>query len=275
MTSKVGERLKAVLDRRCQIYTTRLAEFRQAKKARPDGLHDLRVAARRFLAVTELLDGCGLASGKHLAKGPRRLLKQSSDARDLEVQARQLAEVHGIDDVVRNIQRRSQRLQRLVKASCQPEHVLPPRRAIAQVHNNIAAAPDVMLSAQILSILHQDIRQLQQTLGALKADVKARDLHALRLGIKRLRYTLETANEVEIVTTTPSWSKQLARLQDRLGNIQDLRVRRRLLKQVGLDTLRKDSKREQYRRIAAFVAKLPQLRQLLHQLNDEVAQVRQ
>lgn len=85
------------------------------------------------------------------------------------------------------------------------------------------AAPAATLGAFAAGRLRRLHRQVRR-LGQASASLRAEDLHALRIGVKRLRYALEAFAPLFDPHATRRMLKQLARMQSRLGYLNDLAV---------------------------------------------------
>lgn len=198
----------------------------------PEYIHQMRVATRRLRAALRLFSP---ALPEHFAKTLRTplsaLMKQLGQTRDLDVL---------LDEIVNP-----------VLAALPDEPRLPAlagditnRRYAARAQAiALLAAPDygrILLTAleslhavpmtdtptiELLSFATERLSRLRKKARLLAAAARVdrpQSLHAFRVGIKRLRYALEFFSPLTSHRTAEVLLKRLVRLQDTLGQLNDL-----------------------------------------------------
>ncbi len=219
-----------ILEDRHQSFRTELARVR--RRASEPGIHDLRVAARRLIAVIELI-GC-LRRDPRLAKQKRalrNLLKGSNALRDAAIQRLVLRRIGPAVPaattylrVVRLHERRS-----LIEAMKQVRGF-----DLDGLTAAVCGAQDSLLTFGLLGSLDSAARLI--LLGGLagsfaravrrRQDVRPTDpssVHKLRVAFKRFRYSMEVlAPYLPWMDTT--LRKKLNAYQTAMGELQDLSV---------------------------------------------------
>jgi CHAD domain-containing protein len=199
-----------------------LEEVRSAPE--PDAVHDLRVALRRcrsLAAVMEEVDPD--AAWPEMRKIGRKLFRQLGELRDTQVLQEWVGKLGAEGAAVR--QRLAAHLEKLeaeekdaalraagkfdAKAWKSFERVLGHRARV--VAPNSLAAKSLALERFLAA------RELH--LRALRTE-RAEPWHALRIGVKRFRYTVESL----LPELYESWGEDLKRVQDLLGEVHDLDV---------------------------------------------------
>ena len=89
------------------------------------------------------------------------------------------------------------------------------------------AEPARILAIRLLNERYRKVRKR----GRGFSDLSAKDRHRLRLGVKKLRYAAECFRTLFEGETTPGYLKGLSRLQDSLGHLNDVETARELLKE--------------------------------------------
>lgn len=208
---------------------------RVRKSADADAVHDLRVAIRRCRSVATVLEEVdGHRTWRALKKLPRRLFRALGVLRDLHVLEDWVRQLASPDDPVR---------ARLLE-------VLEDRQAAPQeqVHRAIRAfdqeswerlartapkrarlVPPNSLTAHCLALeRYEDFRRLHAR--AVRTETPP-PWHALRVGLKRFRYTVESL----LPERSAIWDASLGQMQGLLGEIHDLDVLRARITQESDD----------------------------------------
>src|SRR5882757_3156052 len=210
-----------------------LDEVRTAPEA--DAVHDLRVALRRcrsLAAVMEEVDPD--PRWPEMRKIGRKLFRQLGELRDTQVLEEWVEKLGGENDVVRGrllaqlkkngAVEREAALRAAgkfdVKAWKSHERVLGHRARV--VAPNSLAAKSLALERFLAA------RELH--MRALRTE-KAEPWHALRIGVKRFRYTVEGL----LPELYESWGEDLKRVQDLLGEVHDLDVLAKTILRVAGD----------------------------------------
>jgi triphosphatase len=195
----------------------------------PEYLHQLRVGLRRLRSALQAF-GPIVEGAKPLKKSLRRLTPALGTARDWDVFVQTLGKAGAGAQLLRNARRERNRAKR--------------------------AAIETVSSPELHGFLFHSLRWLQSR-GSPRADVTLSDLapgrlerlhrkaavaptsdtpkrrHKLRIRIKRLRYACEFFAPCFAAAAVEPYVRRLARLQDILGELNDIRVARRLLRHFG------------------------------------------
>jgi len=196
-----------------------------------DAVHDLRVAIRRCRSVASVMREVDPDPAWHqMRRLPKKLFRKLGELRDTQIMDEWVAE-HGAENDKLRIALHSffqesepkllQESLRLggkfdVKSWVRLEHKLRKR---------ICLVPAGSLAAQCLAVERlNEAKELHSR--ALKAD-KPAAWHALRIGLKKFRYTVESL----LPQQYEAWSANLKQLQDILGEVHDLDVLRGIIKE--------------------------------------------
>ena len=199
----------------------------------PDAVHDLRVSIRRFSSVLQVFPECFFP--KRAAQGRKRLkrvLKAAGQVRDRDIALSLAAQAdedgERLGKLIKERKAAARRLRRALAKRKRRKALAVARRAVRQRKPRPSAAdgwrpqaPADLNAAQRLPALTQALFAAGRE--ALADPVDPAELHALRLHTKRLRYTFELflpcyGPELE------ERVRQLSRLQDMLGDINDCRA---------------------------------------------------
>jgi CHAD domain-containing protein len=199
-----------------------LDEVRSAPEA--DAVHDLRVALRRCRSLAAVMGEVDPDPGwPEMRKTGRKLFRQLGELRDTQVLEEWVEKLGSENDVVR------WRLLAQLKKNETAEREAALRAAgkfgvkawksfeRALGHRARVVAPN-SLAAKSLA-LERFLAARELHLRALRTE-KAEPWHALRIGVKRFRYTVEGL----LPELYESWGEDLKRMQDLLGEVHDLDV---------------------------------------------------
>jgi triphosphatase len=182
-----------------------------AKGRDPEYLHQLRVAIRRLRAVLRIFRK-DVKGAKRLDRRLRRLARPLGRARDWDV----FAERFGMG----RAERRAAHV-RIRKAFPGIEAFIGEVPTLAGKRDG-SPAPLARFAGQALDRLHR--KALKRARGIDWRDAERR--HSLRIAVRRLRYGGEFF--AECFPASRAYLRQLARLQDLLGDLNDIAVARRL-----------------------------------------------
>ncbi len=190
----------------------------------PDAVHDLRVALRRcrsLAAVMEEVDPD--AAWPAMRKLGRKLFRQLGELRDTQVLEEWVNKLGSAGDPVRErllahlgqleAEEREAGLRAAAKFDQRGwrEHERVLRRRVRVVPPNSLAAQSLALERLLAA------KELH--LQALRTE-KPEPWHALRIGVKRFRYTVESL----LPGLYAQWGEDLKHVQDLLGEVHDLDV---------------------------------------------------
>ena len=202
------------------------------KDPAPDPVHDLRVAIRRCRSVAAVLQEVDPdPAWRELRQLPKKLFHRLGDLRDAQVIDEWVKQLAPSEDPLRT------KLQTAFAAK-EPELRENALRAAEKfdekawahlerkVRRRVRIVPPSGLAAQCLAVERIEEARDLHTRAQRTDNPKA--WHALRIGIKRFRYTVENLLPDQYAL----WSSNLKRLQDLLGEVHDLDVLAETLKKV-------------------------------------------
>ncbi len=190
----------------------------------PDTVHDLRVAIRRCRALAAVMEEVDRnPAWPEMRKVARKLFRGLGALRDVQVSEEWIKKIGPESDPLR-----AQLLASL--EADEKEHAANALRVAAKfdekewrtlerrLRQRVRIVPVGGLAAECLALERfEEAKELHNR--ALRTE-KAKPWHALRIGIKRFRYTLEGL----LPEHYAAWSENLKRLQDLLGDVHDLDV---------------------------------------------------
>jgi len=196
----------------------------------PEGLHQVRVTSRRVRAVLDLVDPGVYPGFRHHERRLKRLTKALGATRELDVHLIHLAAMKGRDpDPVHGalIEHVQDWLDRRRLKICKP---LVRELESLSIEELSGLLVDVTLPPVLVATdqpqgawrcLEPLVRRLQDALPPLLEHEDAEALHAFRIQVKKLRYTLETL-EPAFPAPLQDWLQRLKSLQTALGEHHDL-----------------------------------------------------
>jgi len=228
----------------------------------PDAVHDLRVALRRcrsLAAVMEEVDPD--PAWPEMRRLGRKLFRQLGELRDTQVLEQWVTKLGGEGDVIRltllgylrqiETEERDAGLRAAAKFDQKAwksyERML--RRRVRVVSPNSLAAQSLALERL------QSAKELH--LHALRTE-KPEPWHALRIGVKRFRYTVESL----LPDLYETWGANLKHVQDLLGEVHDLDVLAESMLRVAADAPEETRNAWAERMAAERTARLDEYRQL-------------
>ncbi len=190
----------------------------------PDNVHDLRVAIRRCRAVAMVFEEVDPdAAWPELRKTAKKLFRALGALRDGHVMEDWVKKLTPASDPVRvqmhsTFETEEPKLRSEVLRVAGKFDQKEWKRLERRLRQRVRVLPVSGLAAEGLAWERfEEIKQLHAQ--ALRTK-KAKPWHALRIGLKKLRYTVESL----LPEHHAAWSESLKRLQDLLGDIHDLDV---------------------------------------------------
>jgi CHAD domain-containing protein len=187
---------------------------------RPDErhVHDLRVAIRRFGQALAIFKSCIVAgSWKEIRKALKQIMEPAGEIRNCDITVKLLEKIdHRSPAALNKIRKAAEKvlLERLRLWADQPAawhtHIKPCRHLSPTATRKLIREG----TARAAERVHQRAGNIGKSIVAL---------HKLRIAMKKLRYTLELAG----ATTDP-----IKDIQTQLGDINDYRAARQLLKRI-------------------------------------------
>lgn len=242
--SKSETPLKRLLARRCRQAVRQQAMV--LRKGNPGAVHDLRVATRRLQEILDFLEPV-------LPPRPRRRL--SRRARRIRRTLGRIRNVDVMRDLVRSLARRCPPAQR---KSLEPlaERLAAEARAlrgdrrgrglevpglrerVRRLGSHLHPLDGFSFPVRAREILVARVAALSEQMPGARSGRSAA-LHALRIAVKRHRYTLEILEESGMSQTRPAIAAART-LQTRLGKIHDLDILAALIRRrAGKDASRR------------------------------------
>src|ERR1700676_4343674 len=190
----------------------------------PDNVHDLRVAIRRCRSVAVVFEEVDPdAAWPEMRKTAKKLFRALGGLRDAHVMEDWVKKLTPTSDPVRVQMHtsfetgepglRSEVLRVAGKFDEKKWKGLQQR-----LRQRVRVLPVSGLAAECLA--WERLEEIKQCQAEALRTKKAKPWHALRIGLKKLRYTVESL----LPEHHAAWSENLKRLQDLLGDIHDLDV---------------------------------------------------
>ena len=210
-----------------------LKELDHVRKApETDAVHDVRVAIRRCRSVAAVMQEVDPdPAWRQMRRLPKKLFRKLGELRDAQVMHEWVKKLAAVDDPIR---------AQLQAAFVTNEPELRERSLRAaekfddkswshleqKIRKRARLVPAGSLAAQCLAVERfEEAKELHTR--AQRTD-KPKPWHQLRIGLKRLRYTVENLLPEQYAL----WSDNLKRLQDLLGEVHDLDVLAAMVKQT-------------------------------------------
>ncbi|HKX06565.1 MAG TPA: CHAD domain-containing protein [Stellaceae bacterium] len=213
----------------------------------PEGVHQVRLAARRLRSVLSLFRSVVPAETVvTLTEELKWLAGEISAARDLDVFLDELllpvqeafaedADLAALKAMARDRRgiayeqvRAAFATQRYTALLLQIGRLIESRawqETLEPLTAQRLAEPARIIASDLLSERYRKVRKRGRGFG----DLTAKDRHRLRLGVKKLRYAAECFRSLFEGEGTPGYLKSLSRLQDSLGYLNDVETARDLL----------------------------------------------
>ena len=192
-----------------------------------EAIHDLRVAARRLVAILRLLHS--IAPRPRLQKTIRILkeqLDEFDDLRDAQVILAEISETIQELPALRAFQKRQLRqedkLLRNVRKQVKKFNAKELSRRVLKIHDSIQTESDDNLESQILQAVDDVYLITQQQLAAVDL-ARPATIHRLRIAFKTFRYMLEII--YLLLQDFPETNlKSMHEYQSLMGEVQDTQV---------------------------------------------------
>jgi CHAD domain-containing protein len=202
-----------------------LAEVANLRRAPDkDTVHDLRVAIRRCRSVAAVMAEVDPnPHWRELRHVPRKLFRRLGALRDAQITG-DWVKTHGAENdrlrilLQEHFGAREPRLLNAVIHAAEKFDEKSWKRLDRKLRKRVRLVPAGSLAAECLAL--ERLEEAKRLHARAIREQKPDSWHALRIGIKRFRYTVESflPGRYEV------WSPQLKRLQDILGELHDLDV---------------------------------------------------
>jgi CHAD domain-containing protein len=202
-----------------------LKELEYVQKApEADAVHDLRVAIRRCRSVGAVMQEVDPDSAwREMRRVPRKLFRRLGELRDAQVMEEWVKKLSAGEDSVRAqlhsafAKKEPELRQRALRAAEKFDEKVW-ERLEHRLQNRARLVPPASLAAECLAV--ERFEEAKELHGKAQRTESSEAWHALRIGLKRLRYTVESLLPEQYAL----WSDNLKRLQDLLGEVHDLDV---------------------------------------------------
>ena len=187
-------------------------------------VHDLRVAIRRCRSVAAVMQEVDPdPAWRQMRSVPRKLFRKLGELRDAQVMDEWVKALAPSDDPLRAQlhagfdSNESELRQRALRAAEKFDDKAW-SRLDRKLRKRARFVPAGSLAAECLAV--ERFEEAKELHNRAQRTDKAKALHQLRIGLKRLRYTVENLLPEQYAL----WSDNLKRLQDLLGEVHDLDV---------------------------------------------------
>ena len=206
----------------------------------PDAVHDLRVAIRRCRSVAAVMEEVDPdAAWPDMRKLGRKLFRQLGDLRDTQVLEDWAKQLGPESDPIRErllgrFAPQEKELQQAALRAVEKFDQKSWKKLERKLQKRSRLVPPDGLAAECLALERLEAAK-ELHVRALRAE-KPETWHALRIGVKRFRYTVESL----LPQRYEEWGENLKRIQDLLGELHDLDVLSGKIEEVasGMDEVR-------------------------------------
>ena len=198
-----------------------------------EGLHDARVATRRLReALAVLLADLPKSLGRKLRRRLRRVTRALGPVRELDVADQLLAELArsraAPTDAVRAIRRwvagERATCRRVMRRRMKPAAFQKTRRALLAVERDVRVLPAGSgWAGRLASRISRRSDKVRQTMRDAGRLYNSERIHAVRIALKQLRYSLEFADQAG-VARCQALAERIKTAQDCLGLLHDQEV---------------------------------------------------
>jgi CHAD domain-containing protein len=202
------------------------------KEPEAGAVHDLRVAIRRCRSVGAVMQEVDPDSAwRELRRVPKKLFRRLGELRDAQVMDGWVGKLAAGDDSVRAqlhsaFEKNEPELRQRALRATEKFDEKAWKRLERKLQKRARLVPPGSLAAECLAFERfEEAKELHTR--ALRTD-NPKSWHQLRIGLKRLRYTVESLLPEQYAV----WSDNLKRLQDLLGEVHDLNVLAAMMKET-------------------------------------------
>jgi CHAD domain-containing protein len=189
-----------------------------------DAVHDLRVAIRRCRSVAAVMQEVDPdPAWEEMRSVPKKLFRKLGELRDTQVMDKWITEHGAENDKIRRrlheffAKREPELLDQALRIANKFDEKTW-KRLDRKLRKRARLVPTGSLAAECLAV--ERFEEAKELHGKALRAQRPESWHALRIGIKKLRYTAESL----LPEKYELWSENLKRLQDLLGQVHDLDV---------------------------------------------------
>ncbi len=202
-----------------------LKELEKVREAPdPDVVHDLRVAIRRCRSVAAVMEEVDPdPAWPEMRKLGRKLFRQLGELRDTQVLEEWTRKLSAEADPVRQLllqdfgKKENELREAALRVSAKFDQKSWKKHELALRKRARLVPPDSQ-AAECLAL--ERLEAARELHGQALRTAKPAAWHALRIGVKRFRYTVESLLPARYV----QWGEELKNVQDLLGGVHDLDV---------------------------------------------------
>jgi CHAD domain-containing protein len=211
-----------------------------------DAIHDVRVASRRLRAALPIAGEAIRTDVRALVRDVRRVTRALAGLREADVVLGLVQEwskadagwsplaLTRLETRCDELRAREHRATREALAKVDPNLLLADCREVAAglSHDTDPSALAVALAGET----RRRTRALNDAIAETGIVYAVEPLHRVRLGAKKLRYTLEVGSKA-LAGAGPSARRQLRQLQTRLGDLHDLQILQQHVKAAAVEAV--------------------------------------
>ncbi len=189
-----------------------------------DSVHDLRVAIRRCRSVAAVMEEVDPdPAWPEMRRLPRKLFRELGELRDTQVLEEWTRNLSEQGDVISEILLTSfsEKENELRQGTLRAAGKFEPKawkRLESELRRRARQVPPDSPAAECLAL--ERLEEARQLHSRAFRSAKDEAWHALRIGVKKFRYTVESL----LPTRYEAWGSDLKKLQDLLGEVHDLDV---------------------------------------------------
>src|SRR6266849_6763066 len=202
------------------------------KEPEADAVHDLRVAIRRCRSVGAVMQEVDPDSAwREMRRVPRKLFRRLGELRDAQVMDEWVKKLAAGDDSVRAqmhaaFAKNEPELRRRALRAAERFDEKAWQRLERKLQQRARLVLPGSLAAECLAV--ERFEEAKELHTRAQRTENSQSWHQLRIGLKRLRYTVESLLPEQYAV----WSDNLKRLQDLLGEVHDLDVLAAMVKET-------------------------------------------